>query len=258
MQQYLNQIKQKVKDSDLVVVGLGEEWNISSDAMESEAYQRISEDLKEHPEYKWILPYVYEKLTDETLKSAYTQLFEMLADKNYFVVATTTNSSFLPYVKGGRAVMPCGSSRFMCEEALTDRETYREFLESLDLYIAGDVSLADIHFVQKESGELLTFNNIYAPGYEEKEYLHHWQEYMSWLQGTMNRNTCLLELGAGLQFPSVFRFPFEKMTYFNRKAFCFRVHKSLYQLTEEMAERSVSVQMHAVDLFAQSEQRILV
>ena len=73
---------------------------------------------------------------------------------------------------------------------------------------------------------------------------------MSWLQGTMNRKTCLLELGAGLQFPSVFRFPFEKMAYFNRKVTCFRVHKSLYQLTEEMAERSKSVPVHAVQLFA--------
>ena len=72
---------------------------------------------------------------------------------------------------------------------------------------------------------------------------------MSWLQGTMNRKVCLLELGAGLQFPSVIRFPFEKMAYFNQKATWFWVHRTLYQLTEEMAERSVSVPMHAVKLF---------
>lgn len=73
---------------------------------------------------------------------------------------------------------------------------------------------------------------------------------MRWLQGTMNRKVCLLELGAGLQFPSVIRFPFEKMTYFNQKATCFRVHKTLYHLTEEMAERSVSVSQNSVDFFA--------
>ena len=280
MIKYLEDIQNHIKEADLVVVGLGEEWNVSPTVQSGQQYQRIIADLSEKPEYRWILPFVYRHLTDESLRKAYKMLFDMLEGKNYYVVATTVNRSFLPFVKENRAVMPCGSDACLCDEMLTrciidipDRvvqpegdalteamkspceETvnYSEFLHSLTAYIKGEIALKEVAFVRDSTGEVIPFNSIYSPEYKEEGYLPQWSKYMSWLQGTMNRKTCLLELGAGLQFPSVFRFPFEKMAYFNQKAFCFRVHKSLYQLTEEMAERSMSVPVHAVELFSEAE-----
>ncbi len=259
--QYLKQIKKHIEEAELVVIGLGEEWNISPEAQFGELYQRIVADLKGNPEYQWILPFVYYQLTDESLIKAYKALFAMLEGKNYYVVATTVNRRFVPFAKEGRVVMPCGSDAYMRDETLTEYDdtesgnaaVYREFLESMKAYIRGDISLEKVSVVRDSTGEIIPFNSVYAVGYKEERYLPDWNKYMSWLQGTMNRKTCLLELGAGLQFPSVFRFPFEKMAYFNQKAFCFRVHKSLYQLTEEMAERSESVPMHAVELFGEAE-----
>lgn len=249
-QNYLDDIRNSIQEADLVVVGLGEEWNISPEMQKSEIFARVQTDLAAHLEYRWLLPYFYYKLTDDMLKSAYQKLFQMLDGKNYYVVSTTVNRSFVSFVHNDRFVMPCGSEEFMCDDALSTSEGYSEFIQSLDAYLKGEISFDEIKFVKGEAGQVITFNNIYAPGYKEEGYLPKWSTYMSWLQGTVNRKTCLLELGAGLQFPSVFRFPFEKMAYFNRKATCFRVHKSLYQLTEEMAERSKSVPVHAVQLFA--------
>lgn len=279
MIKYLEDIQNHIKEADLVVVGLGEEWNVSPTVQNGQQYQRIIADLSEKPEYRWILPFVYRQLTDESLRKAYKTLFDMLEGKNYYVVATTVNRSFLPFVKENRAVMPCGSDACLCDEMLTGCEdipgkvvqpegdalteamkspceetvNYSEFLHSLTAYIKGEIALKEVAFVRDSTGEVIPFNSIYSPEYKEEGYLPQWSKYMSWLQGTMNRKTCLLELGAGLQFPSVFRFPFEKMAYFNQKAFCFRVHKSLYQLTEEMAERSMSVPVHAVELFSEAE-----
>lgn len=142
----------------------------------------------------------------------------------------------------------------MRDEALSASAEQTAFMESLDKCLAGDISVEEIAFVRDEAGQVIPFNNIYAPAYKEEGYLPQWSKYMTWLQGTMNRKVCLLELGAGLQFSSVFRFPFEKMSYFNQKAICFRVHKTLYQLTEEMAVRSISVPVHAVALFSQDVQ----
>ena len=274
MKQYLQDIINSIEEAELVVVGLGEEWNISPAVQSSEAYGRIIEDLKKKPEYQWILPYVYYKMTDESLMQAYQTLFSMLQGKNYFVVATTVNRSFVPFAKEGRVVMPCGNDAFLLDKSLiccadaTVKATdvcgkqaqnelslgmeYSNFLRSLESYIKGEILLDDVSFIRNSTGEIVPFNSVYAAGYREEGYLSDWSRYMSWLQGTMNRKTCLLELGAGLQFPSVFRFPFEKMAYFNRKAICYRVHRSLYQLTEEMAERSKSVPMHSVELFQDS------
>ena len=65
-----------------------------------------------------------------------------------------------------------------------------------------------------------------------------WDKYKKWLQGTVNRNVCILELGVGMKYPTVIRWPFEKITFFNNKAKLFRVHSRLYQITEEIKEKS--------------------
>ena len=253
MKQYLDDIKNHIVNAELVVVGLGEEWNASPTMQDSERFQRIMTDLREKTEFRWILPYVYYKMTYESLVQAYRSLFSMLEGNNYFVVATTLNRSFAPFVRDERFVMPCGTEECMRDEGLSASAEQTAFMDSLDKYLARDISVEEIAFVRDETGQIVPFNNIYAPEYKEEGYLPKWRQYMSWLQGTMNRKVCLLELGAGLMFPSVFRFPFERMAFFNQKATCFRVHKTLYQLAEEMAVRSKSVPVHAVELFAGEE-----
>lgn len=253
MKQYFEDIKKCISESDMIVVGLGNEWNISPKTQQSEKFQRIISDLENKPAFQWILPYVYFKMTDESLLNAYKTLFSLLEGKNYFVVTTTVNRSFISFAREGRVVMPCGSDLCMRDDTLSDSNDNREFLDTLESYIEGRISLEEVSFVRDGAGEVVPFNSVYATAYKEEGYLPKWNEYMRWLQGTMNRKTCLLELGAGLAFPSVFRFPFERMAFYNQKATCFRVHKTLYQLAEEMVVRSKSVPVHAVELFSCGE-----
>ena len=60
-QNYLDDIKNSIQEADLVVVGLGEEWNISPEAQEGDTYKRVKEDLDANPQFRWLLPYVYYK-----------------------------------------------------------------------------------------------------------------------------------------------------------------------------------------------------
>ncbi|MDO4292560.1 MAG: hypothetical protein Q4C65_04920 [Eubacteriales bacterium] len=96
-----------------------------------------------------------------------------------------------------------------------------------------------------ESG--LQADRIVAPsgeGYSEED----WQRYTGWLQHTLNRKLLVLELGAGMEAPEVIRFAFEKVVYFNQKAYLYRVHSRLYQLTEELKGRGCSVALHPAAL----------
>ena len=93
----------------------------------------------------------------------------------------------------------------------------------------------------------LWFNQISAPEYREEGYLPQWQKYTRWLMGTLNRKLCILELGVGMQFLQIIRFPFEKVAYVNQKAYFYRVHSRLYQLTEELKGKGVSVPQNPVD-----------
>ena len=77
-----------------------------------------------------------------------------------------------------------------------------------------------------------------------------WDKYTKWLQGTLNRNVLILELGVGLKYPGVIRFPFEKAAYFNKKADFIRVHGRLYQMTEELGDKGISIAQNAVAFLA--------
>ena len=77
-----------------------------------------------------------------------------------------------------------------------------------------------------------------------------WDKYTKWLQGTLNRNVLKLELGVGLKYPGVIRFPFEKAAYFNKKADFIRVHGRLYQMTEELGDKGISIAQNAVAFLA--------
>ena len=85
------------------------------------------------------------------------------------------------------------------------------------------------------------FNNLNAENYLEEGYLDQWAVYKKWLQGTVNKKVCILELGVGMKYPTVIRWPFEKITFFNQKAELFRVHSRLYQMTEEIKERGFGI-----------------
>ena len=74
-----------------------------------------------------------------------------------------------------------------------------------------------------------------------------WERYMKWLQGTLNKKVLILELGVGMKFPSVIRWPFEKVAYFNQKAGFYRVNETLYQLTEELKEKGISIPKNSID-----------
>ena len=49
-----------------------------------------------------------------------------------------------------------------------------------------------------------------------------------------------------MNLPSVIRFPFEKIAFFNQKAEFIRVHEKLYQLSEELGGKGISQAQNAV------------
>ncbi len=94
-----------------------------------------------------------------------------------------------------------------------------------------------------------TGNVITNGHYDESGYLPQWQAYQKWLGNTLNQKLAILELGVGFQYPSVLRFPDEKMAYFNQKATLIRVHSALSQVPEEIGEKSISIAEDPIDFF---------
>ena len=264
-------VSEQIAQSDMILVGIGEEFDGRGKLRTGGEYIKGCESLKSAGLH-WLVPawneFCAEKAGDCSLRESMEKLRRLLGNKNYYIVSLSTDSEIMRCFGGGgreageaafsgtRLVMPCGSALKKqcihgCGEVLADvteedREKLRAAFEKLYLgEQAGDIEV--LTGVCPACGSALILNNVYAEKYNEKGYLAQWQRYRKWLQGTLNRKLFILELGVGMRFPSVIRWPFEKAAFYNKKAYLCRVNEKLYQLTEELAEKGCGISQNAID-----------
>lgn len=241
----IDQIIRKLAEADMVLVGLGEELDALNEIRQERIYKELNEELSNFN----ILPYA-EKLMIEEKKKSRQLLYKSLADKlqgkNYFVITTCLDG----LVRGcglneERIVEPCGSyDKLQCSEKCRADlyDVPKELIQQAGKFLEKGMNEKDF----KEPtcpycGASLIFNNVNAQNYLEEGYLDKWKIYKKWLQGTINKKVCLLEIGVGMKYPTVIRWPFEKITFYNQKAELFRIHSRIYQITGEIKERGYGI-----------------
>lgn len=254
-----------IRTADMVLVGLGEEFDDLRNIRDAEGYV-TGKDMLAASEQSFLIPawqrLYRENLPEETekLRSALQNLADCLAGKNYFIVSVSTNCEIEQFPwREGRLVMPCGTDlrsqcKPFCENHLQLMQSREQKRIKAKLQEWRDTNVQErkafLGTVMKTCPACdtnLELNNIYNDKYDENGYLPDWQIYTKWLQGTLNKRIVVLELGVGMAFPTVIRFPFEKVAYFNQKAKFYRINESLYQLTEELAEKGYGIAKNAID-----------
>ena len=124
MKHTLSDIAAKCDEADMVLVGIGEEFQYDWDILlRNERYQEIEKEIeqkekKEREEYRWIVPFIQkmalEKYPDLRLREAYRNLQKIIEGKNYFILSITMDDHL--YRNGfqeDRIVTPCGGFRKM-------------------------------------------------------------------------------------------------------------------------------------------------
>lgn len=255
-----DKVRESVAEAQLVLVGIGTEFAQPFENMESDSFyapllkqaerEENADQLKQYLEFHYC-----KRHPDGKIMAAYDRLAELLDGKNYFIVSLCADDLIYgSKLDPARIVTPCGGFYAMqcgkeCvtdqEPLVTDQNVMGALLESID-DCCGDINEIDFP-VCAECTKPLWFNRITSPDYKEEGYLSQWQLYTKWLQGTLNKELCILELGVGMQFPQVIRFPFEKVGFFNQKAYFYRIHSRLYQLTEELKGRGTGIAQNPVD-----------
>ena len=253
----LKELYRHIERSDKVLLGIGEDFQYDWGALtHDQRYQEIEAEIDAREEYLWITPFIQkmalQQNKEDKWKKAYYNLNKMLAGRDYFVVSLCMDDYI--YTAGfdeERIVTPCGGFRRMqcdhnCCRELSDipQDSY----EAVMRYYRREIP---IEALQEPScikcGAKLRFNQLGVTRYAEEGYLSRWNAYTRWLQGTVNRQLCVLELGVGMAYPTIIRFPFEKVVYYNQKAFMYCIHPKLYQVSEEIDGRGVGIQANAVD-----------
>ena len=256
----LRELHECVQDAEMVLVGLGEDFQYDWNALaEDERYREIEAEVGSNPERIWIIPFlqkmILQQFRDDKWSRAYKNLESMLTGKNYFIISLCMDDYiYATGLEKNRIVTPCGGFRKMqcdnnCSHILSDipQESYDAVLQ----YYRKELSISAIREpVCGRCGSKLRFNQLGVTRYAEEGYLERWNQYTKWLQGTVNKKLCVLELGVGMEYPTVIRFPFEKIVFYNQKAFLYRVHSALYQIGEEIGDRGCAIKENPVDYFA--------
>ncbi len=254
--------RQRLSEADLILVGIGEEFD-NSIPLKSSEYIVGADRLKKlglHtflPAWNEFCGGLLEDRGNVTAGKALEKLRGILEDKNYFVVSVSVDNAVSRVAwREKRLVMPCGAAVKKqcvngCEGVLEDvtEEERRRVDACFEKIYAGQGAEGLSCSLGKcpVCGHDMIFNNIYAEQYNESGYLEQWQMYKKWLQGTINKKLLILELGVGMRFPTIVRWPFEKIAFFNQKAFFCRVNQNLYQLTEELSGKGIGISQNAID-----------
>lgn len=300
-----------IKDAEMILVGIGEEFSPVWKKPEVQIGQEVSAQEEARRFYNECLESrFYESIPKEhEVIAAYNDLRELIGAKPYFVV--TMNTDDLIYrsaLEQDLIVAPCGSmGKLQCGEHIIPAGEIRDaVLEAVDRLRkresdveenagsavkqgnraaenagstvkqgnraaenTGNTATQDSSAENKwdsaaeggidevamnvsrlavcpKCGRPLQFHTVAHPGYMEEGYLPQWGKYTKWLQCTLNRRLCILELGVGFKYPQVVRFPFEKTAFFNQKATLIRINSKFPQMAGELAERGISVRENPV------------
>lgn len=214
---YLDDIKANVADCQKVLIGIG--TNLEWDMIDADRHKE--------------------------LVSFYNQLKELVEGRDYYIITLCKDDViFEVFEEDAKITAPAGSmKRFQCANACSDMDN-----EAFAKYQGRVIFDKKMDKCPVCGGELVA-NNITAANYAEEGYFASFADYKKWLQSTVNRKLTMLELGAGLNYPSVIRFAFDKLCYYNQKAIFYRINDKLYQHTAENKDRGVSVAMEPIALF---------
>lgn len=246
-------LDQKIADADQVLIGIGSglqyDWNmIANDSNYALLIEKAGEGEEYDQFFSFLQSYLMKQHEDKDLEACFSHLAEKLSGKDYYIVTTTIDDViFCTGLNQERIVTPCGGFRnLQCSDNCFDELIDPQVIDWETIssgYQTNSLPKSYQKLICPHCGKELIFNQVGAGVYCERGYLERWSDYTKWLMGTMHKKVVLLELGAGLEFATIIRSPFEKMVTYNQTASLFRVHPTMSQLFlgEDVLSRAFGV-----------------
>ena len=165
----------------------------------------------------------------------YKKLYELVKDKNYFVITSNVDDQFYKAsFDEDRIFRMQGSYRYLqCQKACHDKiyddsDMVVKMIENIDsnLKIPSDM-------IPKcpVCGGLMDVNLRKDAYFVEDEYWHRQKDaYTNYINSVKDENTLLMEFGVGFNTPSIIRFPFEDMAFNNEKWTLARINRSHFEV----------------------------
>ncbi|PXV85367.1 hypothetical protein C8E03_1173 [Lachnotalea glycerini] len=258
----INKVIELIQKSDKILIGIGEEFSCEMiDLTDSNAYQAYlnKKSVGILNEDEWIIEHIKNyhinsELNLDTFRifRAYQKLFELIREKDYYIVNMNLDSllkraGFLDK----RVVYPCGTkSLYQCSNNCSNLvwENAEIEYQIIQNIFNKNIRLSEIERPLCENcGRPAIYNTVGVYGYCESGYLDRWSDYTQWIAHSLNRSICVLELGVGFKYPTVIRWPFEKITFINNNAHLIRINEKWNQVSEELTNKAITIKENAVN-----------
>ncbi len=199
--------------------------------------------LEEHWAY-WSRYIMINRYMDAPIP-VYEELFELVKDKNYFVITTNVDHCFqkaefdksrLFYTQGDYGLFQCSEP---CHQKTYDNEEQiRAMYESQrDMKIPTEL-LPKCPVCGKPMSMNLRADDTFV---EDEGWHKAALRYQDFLNGNKDKNIVYLELGVGGNTPGIIKYPFWNMTYSNPKAKYICINKGEAVVPKEIENQSICV-----------------
>jgi NAD-dependent SIR2 family protein deacetylase len=174
----------------------------------------------------------------------YKDLYQLVKDKNYFVITTNVDSQFekagfpsdkVFEIQGNYGYLQCAKG---CHDKLYDNESLvKEMVRrTIDCKIPSDL-VPKCPLCGGDMAPNLRINQSFVQ--DEKWYELN-KSYHDYLKQSERKKIVYLELGVGFNTPGIIRYPFERMTYHNVDATLIRLNKDHPEGIEENEDKTIS------------------
>ncbi len=260
----IERLKEELKAADAVVIGAGAGLSTSAGFVYTgERFRQYFSDFEEKydfhdmytggfypyqtPEEYWAYwsRYIYVNRYMDAPKPVYQELYELVKDKDYFVITTNVDHCFqkagfdkkrLFYTQGDYGLFQC--SEPCRQETFENEDIVREMMENQkDMRIPEELLPMCPH-----CGKPLTTNLRADGSFVEDQGWHAAAErYKEFLHAKKDARILFLELGVGYNTPGIIKYPFWQMTAKNRKAFYACLNMGEAACPDEIKERAVCI-----------------
>ena len=197
--------------------------------------------------------YIYINRYMDVDNGTYKRLFELVRDKDHFVLTTNVDHQFqkagfdkerLFYTQGDYGLFQC--SKPCCKETWDNEESITAMMDSQEnMKIPTELIPRCPH-----CGKPLTMNLRADDKFVEDSGWHKaTRRYEKFLRAHDGKHILFLELGVGMNTPGIIKFPFWRMTYRNTNAFYACLNYGESYVPKEIEDRSVCIDSDIADLF---------
>ncbi|WP_165820510.1 Sir2 family NAD-dependent protein deacetylase [Aggregatibacter aphrophilus] len=200
------------------------------------------------PEQKWAYwaKHVWHNRWQPNALPLYCELFDLVKDKNYFVLITNVDAQFekagfdpnrLFVIQGDYGKLQCKNA---CHDTLYSNESLvKQWLAETDEKTL-EIPTALVPHCPKCGGEMTMHLRVDGNFVENADWHTVQARYAKFAEKALHGKSVYLELGVGFNTPAIIRYPFEQMVYHNPNALLVRLNRDYPEGFAETMDKTVA------------------